>query len=105
MSEEDGLVLTREDFDALLRKLDKLPSSHPTTPDFSDEEVSAIKRSVAFTQTFHHDAETLRRMERAFVMAESFITVSKTVAAFLAFIVIVWTQWDKLTELWGRVIK
>ena len=102
---EEGLVLTREDFDALLRKLDRLPSSHPTTPDFSDEEVAAIKRSVAFTQTFHHDAETLRRMERAFTMAESFIKVSKTVAAFLAFIVIVWTQWDRLMELVGRVSK
>lgn len=102
---DEGLTLTREDFDVLLKKLDKLPSSYPITPDFSDEEVAAIKRSVAFTQSFHHDPETLRRMERAFVMAESFIKVSKTVAAFLAFVVIVWTQWDKLMELVGRTTK
>lgn len=102
---DEGELLTREDFAELLKKLDKLPSSYPTNPDFSDEEVAAIKRSVAFTQAFHHDADTLRRMERAFVMAESFITVSQRVAAFLAFIVIVWTQWDKLTELMGRITK
>lgn len=99
MSSQSGLELTRQDFEALIEKLDKLPSSYPTTPDFTDEEVFAIKRSVAFTQTFHHDAETLKRMERAFVMAENFITVSKYLAAILAFVVIVWTQWDKLVEL------
>lgn len=96
---EENFALTREDFEILLKKLDKLPSSHPTTPDFSDDEVKAIKQSVAFSQTFHYDAETLRRMERAFVMAESFIGVSKNLAALLAFIVILWTQWDKLAEL------
>jgi hypothetical protein len=102
---DEGQLLTREDFLELLKKLDKLPSSYPANPDFSDLEVDAIKRSVAFTQAFHHDAETLRRMEKAFVMAESFIKISQRMAAFLAFVVIVWTQWDKLTELLARVTK
>ena len=95
---DEGLTLTREDFDALLKKLDKLPGTQPS-PNFTDEEVAALKQSMAFTQTFHHDPATLRRMERAFIMAEGFIGVSRTISLFVAFIVVLWTQWDRLMEL------
>ena len=98
MADDKGIILTKEDFDKLIVKLDKLPPGKPS-PDFSDEEVKAIKLSVAFTNTFHHDPDTLRRMERAFVMAEGFVGISKTILAVIAFVVVLSTQWDRMWEI------
>jgi len=91
----EAVTLTHEDFERLLAKLDKLPSGQ-VSPDFTEEEVRAIKLSVAFSNTFHHDAATLRRMEKAFIMAEGFIGISKVILGVIAFVVVLSTQWDRL---------
>lgn len=41
----------------------------------------------------------LQRMIEAWRAAEGFIRVSKYIGVVIAFIVVLWTQWDRLIEL------
>ena len=48
------------------------------------------------------EVEVLHRMIAAWRAADGFIRVSKQIGIVLAFVVIAWTQWDRLVELiWG----
>lgn len=46
-----------------------------------------------------HEVLALQRMIELFRDAEGYIRVTKQVGLLIAFIVVAWTQWDRLVEL------
>jgi len=45
------------------------------------------------------EVETLQAIIEAWRSAQGFVTVTKRVGVVLAFVVLLWTQWDRLLEL------
>lgn len=87
--------------DAINEKLDALAAGHEAH--FDAVMVAKIKTSVAFTEKFNSNPETLLEIEKAFRAAQGFVKVTRTVGVVIAFIVLLATNWQRLSEWlqWG----
>ena len=79
-------------------KLDKLvEQTHVFTP----EEVKKINEALNFVKPFNGDSATLKHIQDLYLMINGWVKVTKTIGAVLAFIVVLWVNWDRLMDLIG----
>ncbi len=84
-------------------KLDSIIASQALSAAFTATEQAQIKASVAFTEAFHNDPDTLNRMVSVFTAMEGWIKITRVTLIVLGVIVVAWTQWDRFLELMGKV--
>ena len=89
--------MQREEISELNKKLDKVLDAHI----FDQVEVAAIQKAITFTSAFNGDPEALLKMQSIYTSVSGFMTVTGRIAALIAFIVFLWTQWDRFAELVG----
>ena len=83
-----------EKLDAILQKTESMEI-------FSPEEIAALRISNTFVAAFHGDPKTLLRMASVYERVEGLISITKAVGMALAFIVILWSNADRLREMMG----
>lgn len=83
--------------DGLNEKLDRLLEAHI----FDAVEVEKIRRAVSFVEAFPAGPDELVKMQLIYRNVSGWMTVTSRVAAAIAFIVFMWTQWDRLLDLIG----
>lgn len=89
--------------DDIAAKLDAILIKTNAMEAFTPKEVASIRTAKDFVEAFHGDPTTLKRMSDLYTAVEGFVKITKTVAIILAFIVVGWTQIDRMRELIGIV--
>lgn len=90
-------ALAPEALAALADKLDRfLRGEHPM---FTRADSEELRKATAFVGAFQGDPATLLRVQQAFQAVEGTIRVGKVAGYVLAFVVVTWTQWDRLLDL------
>ena len=85
------------DTDTILAKLDALAEKDVHI--FTMVEVADIKASIAFTKSFNGDPATLLDMSEKFKAVQGFVKVVRNVGLIVAFIVVLWANWERLIDL------
>lgn len=93
--------------DAINSKLDAmmLAKDASDAPQFDAVEVAALKQAIKFVTAFHGDPAELLEMAKMLRDVRGFIKVGRNIGLVLAFLVVLVTNWDRIIEFAGRLIR
>lgn len=86
------------DTDTINEKLDALLEASDLHI-FNPVEVAQIKTGIAFVEAFDGDPATLLRVARAYQAVEGWVTVTQKVGLVIAFVVVLWANWERIFDL------